>query len=158
MCHVCMWRSEDSLGEPVLSIYMCFAVLRTKRCYPLAISLILLVQFLSLACFCCGHVSQPVLPEIQKWTGQNVHARGQQSVCQHVSGVWLSGSGEATVREGIPESENKVLETGRWKRQVEGLEGKPGPRGKHHSPGLSLFEVSWARAAVQPPPFILPVC
>ncbi|KAH0521544.1 Adenylate cyclase type 2 [Microtus ochrogaster] len=70
--------------------------LRIKRCYPLAISLILLVQFLSLACFCCGHVSQLVLPETQKWTGQNVHARGQQSVCQHVSEVWLSGSGEAT--------------------------------------------------------------
>lgn len=28
------------------------------------------------------------------------HSRGQQSVCQHISGVWLSGSGEATVREG----------------------------------------------------------
>lgn len=66
-----MWRSEDSYGELVLSIYLCFTGLRTKRCYPLAISLILLIQFLSLACFCCGHVSQLVLPETQKWTGQN---------------------------------------------------------------------------------------
>lgn len=39
------------------------------------------------------------LPETQKWTGQDVHARAQQSVCQHVSGVWLSVSGEAAVRE-----------------------------------------------------------